>query len=284
MYDPRSGTTIAMTGFVQYAQMPMFSRDGTKIVFNDYDSGGGHSLAMMDFDSTRNAFSNKVSLFTDPSLYPGWPFFTPDGKWVVFALGSSPNYASLTNPPSPGTGTSDLYVVDVASHTAHALDAANGFANGASYMPYPNRDEHLGFYPTVSPVAAGGYFWVFFTSRRNYGNTIVGSVDDPKSKKLWVTALSLDAQPGTDPSHAAFYLRGQEEASGNIRAFATLAPCKGNGQACSSGIDCCGGFCQNGQCGGAQGCAHTDEKCSSDADCCDHSQRCIGGFCAVVTK
>ncbi len=285
MFDPRTGATLPMSGLgSQYPQMPMFSPEGKKIVFNDFDAGQGHSLAVMDFDASTNTFSNKVTLYSDPSQYPGWPFFTPDSKWVVFALGSSSNYASLVNPPFAGTGTSDLYIVDLATMTPHALDAANGYANGASYLPYPGRDEHLGFYPTVSPVAAGGYFWVFFTSRRNYGNTLVGSVDDPKSKKIWVSAIDINAAPGTDPSHAAFYLPGQELASGNIRAFATLAPCKGDGEACTSGVDCCGGFCTAGVCGGQNGCANLDDKCSMDSDCCDPTLKCIGGYCATTNK
>ena len=66
-----------------------------------------------------------------------------------------------------------------------------------------------------------------------------------------MSAISINAQPSTDPSHAAFYLPGQELASGNIRAFATLSPCKTNGSSCTSGVDCCGGQglqCINGYC------------------------------------
>jgi hypothetical protein len=284
MYDPRTGSTIPMSGLIQYAQMPMFSPDGAKVVFNDYDTGQGHALAVMDFDKTTNAFSNKVTIFSDPMLYPGWPFFTPDSSAVVFALGAAPNYASLTNPPAAGTPASDLYFVDLATKTPHTLDAANGYSGATSYLPYPGRDEHLGFYPTVSPVAAGGYFWAFFTSRRNYGNTTVGTVDDPASKKIWVSAISIGAPAGSDPSHAAFYLSGQEDKSGNIRAFATLEPCKPNGQSCMSGVDCCGGACINGQCGGVTGCAHTDEKCTKSSDCCDATLQCINGFCSTVVK
>ena len=285
MFNPTTGAVIPTTGLtLMYPQMPMFSPDGTKIVFNAYDTGMGHSLAVMDFDAPTNTFSNLQTLYTDPTNYVGWPFFTPDSKWVVFALGSSSNYASLIAPPSPGTGTSDLYIIDLATKTAHSLDAANGYNGTTSYLPYPGRDEHLGFYPTVSPVAAGGYFWVFFTSRRNYGNTIAGSVDDAKSKKIWVSAINIGAMPGTDPSHAAFYLPGQELASGNIRAFATLAPCKGNGQSCMSGVDCCGGFCTGGMCGMAMGCANVDEKCTTSADCCNASLQCIGGFCATTVQ
>jgi len=285
MFDPSTGAVIPTSGLgVTYPQMPMFSPDGTKIVFNDYDAGMGHSLAVMDFDAATNTFSNLQTLYTDPSLYVGWPFFTPDSKSVVFALGSSANYASLINPPLAGTGTSDLYIVDLATQTLHALDAANGYDGSTSYLPYPGRDEHLGFYPTVSPVAAGGYFWVFFTSRRNYGNVLAGSVDNPPSKKIWVSAITIGAPAGTDPSHPAFYLPGQELASGNIRAFAALAPCKGNTQSCTSGVDCCGGFCTSGTCAGSQGCANEDEKCATSADCCDASLECIGGFCASVVQ
>jgi len=180
----------------------------------------------------------------------------------------------------------DLYLVDVATGVAHALDAANGLlANGSTYLPYAARDEHLSFYPTVSPVAAGGYFWVFFTSRRNYGNVLVDPNDAPASKKIWVSAIAIGGTPGIDASHPAFYLPGQELASGNIRAFATLAPCKATGQSCTSGIDCCGGACNGGSCGSPMGCSNADEKCTTTADCCGGSGlQCINGYCAVVVQ
>ena len=93
----------------------------------------------------------------------------------------------------------------------------------------------------MSPVAAGGYFWVFFTSRRTYGNVLVTPEEDPKNKKIWVAALDVDSG-AADSSHPAFYLPGQELTSGNIRAFATLSPCHADGDSCSTGIDCCSGM------------------------------------------
>jgi hypothetical protein len=285
LFNTKTGAVVAAKGLsVQFAKMPMFSPDGKKVVFNDHDASNGHSLAVMDYDVATDTFSNLTTLYSNPNLFPGWPFFTPDSRAVVFALGSSPNYASLLNPPLGPVTSSDLYIVDLATKTAHALDAANGYAGSASYLPYPGRDEHLNFYPTVSPVAAGGYFWVYFTSRRNYGNTIVGAVDNAPSKKIWVAAINLNAAPGTDASHPAFYLPGQEIGSGNIRAFATLDPCKANGAACTSGVDCCGGFCTNGTCSVPSGCAATDDKCATSKDCCDPSQMCINGFCAPIAK
>ena len=168
----------------------------------------------------------------------------------------------------------------------HPLDAANGqLPSGSTYLPYPGRDEHLSFYPTVSPVATAGYFWVFFTSRRNYGNTLVDPKDGPASKKLWVAAVDIDAPPGTDPSHPAFYLPGQELESGNIRAFATLSPCKANGASCVSGIDCCGGACNGGTCGTPEGCSVAEEKCTTSADCCSgQALACINGFCSQLAQ
>jgi len=285
MYDPSTGNTLTMTGLPMHVMMPSFSPDGTKVVFNDTDNGGGHTLVTMDFDKTTNTFSNASPLFMDSAGYPGWPFFTPDSKSVIFSDNSWPNFASIKDPPNNDVTSADLYIVDVASGVAHQLDAANGLGtNGATYLPYGTRDEHLSFYPTVSPVAAGGYFWVFFTSRRNYGNTLVDPNDGPASKKLWVSAISIGATPGSDASHAAFYLPGQELASGNIRAFSTLSPCKANGMGCTSGIDCCGGSCNSGTCGAPSGCSNIDDKCTTSADCCGTGLQCINGYCSQIAQ
>ena len=303
MYDTKAGTTITYTGLaVTHAMMPMFSPDGKKIVFNDTDNHMGHSLMVQDFDATTNTFSNPVTIYNDANgMYPGWPFFTPDSSKVIFALGSGANFSSI--PPASFTGigpvqasatdvaAGDLYVVTLATPgTAVEMSLANGFRNGQSYMPYPGRDEHLNFYPTGSPVAAGGYFWAFFTSRRQYGNVMTdstGDIPDPvfhaETKKIWVTAISIDS--AGDPSHPAFYLPGQEAPSGNIRAFAALAPCTANGASCTSGIDCCGGYCTNGSCNKPATCSTADNKCVTNADCCTGSGlSCIGGFCSTIVQ
>ena len=152
------------------------------------------------------------------------------------------------------------------------------------------------------PVAVGGYYWTIFTSRREYGNTITDS--DPwetgpaRRKKLWIAAIDQDVTAGADPSHPAFYLNDQELEAGNKRGFWVLDPCAQSGASCSTGDQCCTGFCRAGSAadGGAAdggtglvcvpppttGCAQEYEKCTVTTDCCGAAQgfQCINGFCA----
>ena len=157
----------------------------------------------------------------------------------------------------------------------------------------------MNFEPTILPVAAGGYFWVVFTSRREYGNTITDpnayEYQPAKRKKLWVAAIDIAPKAGVDPSHPAFYLPGQELGAGNMRGFWVLDPCKQNGIDCASGDECCQGFCrQVNQSDGAvsyqcvpppNGCSHEYESCKTSADCCASNppMLCIDGHCAIPT-
>jgi hypothetical protein len=166
--------------------------------------------------------------------------------------------------------------------------------------PDHGDDVNLNYEPTVNPVASGGYAWVVFTSRRMYGNEAVipPFCSDPRgvdlvqnitTKKLWVAALDLSAQPGTDSSHLAFYLPAQELLAGNARGFCVLDPCKPDGDTCSTGDQCCSGYCEPNGRGGALICSNTppnnncsqpQEKCTTAGDCCDKTRLCINGFCA----
>jgi hypothetical protein len=220
-------------------------------------------------------------------MFAGWPFFLPDGSGIVFALGTADNFvSSFGSPLQPQE--SDIQFIDLAHNAAVTpLASLNGFKDVAqtdTYLPAGARDLHKNFFPTGVPVAAGGQFWMFFTSRRTYGNLKTGDVNAPEAKQLWAAALKIGAEG--DISYPAFYLRGQELASGNVRAFAALEPCKADGQSCETGIDCCGRFCTDNVCAPPKGCARVDEGCKTAADCCPppNGERieCIAGFCAVV--
>jgi hypothetical protein len=287
---PDTGEVVSSSAMTATAKMPSFSSDGRHIVFTDHAIGGdGKGLAVADFDPAADKFSNYRQILADSTKYPGWAFFLPDGAGIVFTLGTSTMYTS-TNIVLPPPPEGDLYFVDLTRADAvSALARLNGFGDDAQtqpYLPAGDRDLHKNYYSTGVPVAAGGYFWVFFTSRRTYGNLKTGAPDAPEAKQLWAAALDIGGQG--DISHPPFYLRGQELESGNVRAFAALEPCRADGASCESGIDCCSRFCTNHVCGPPppmKTCRNIDEGCTTASDCCSGDQHivCIAGFCAQPT-
>ena len=291
LFDTKTGAKIAAPGFdgkIKKALMPIFAPDGTKVAFNHYDTGSGHTLATMDFDVKTKTFTNLLDVVNDQAHYVGWPAFLPDSSSVIYHTDDRSDYATWQG------AHADLVMVDLASKKQTSLDLLNGMLGNNTYLPYGAAEQNLNFEPTVLPEAVGGYFWILFTSRRDYGNTIVtNSPQDQARKKLWVAAIDLKPTPGKDPSHPAFYLTGQELAAGNMRGFWALDPCKQNGTSCDSGDECCGGFCrQVTETDGAigrqcvpppMGCAQEFEKCTTQGDCCGASQGylCINGHCAL---
>jgi hypothetical protein len=273
--------------------------------------GDGKSLAMMDYDATSSTFSNLTVLYTPPAGMAVWPSFVPTSDGVVFELetvsngrdwGATRSTCDDTGPCSNVGTQAELWWVDVATKTPVRLDNLNG----KGYLPGLASTQHtddsvFAYEPTVSPVVSGGYAWVVFTSRRLYGNvaTVNPYWSDPRfhdigatptTKKLWVAAVDLNALPGTDPSHPAFYLPGQELLAGNSRGFWVADPCQPSGTSCESGDECCDGFCRSFD-GGLTctnvppSCAHEFDKCTQTADCCGSAQgmACLGGRCSRPT-
>lgn len=288
LYDTTTGANVAAPGWdgtITNGAMPAFSPDGSRIVFNHYDVGKGHSLAVMSFNQATHAFSGLTDIASDASLYLGWPAFTPDTKSVIYHAGN--NSAFETDSGNDGTtSTGDLYKVDVATHTKRRLDALDGYAATGTYLPASDPDYN--FAPTVLPEAVGGYFWVVFTSHRSYGNTLPSLDNNDQNGKLWVAALDIGAAPGVDNSHPAFYLDGQEAAADNLRGFWVFDPCKSDGSGCTAGDECCGGYCEPGN-GGARVCTSTPPACGNEYDKCSGASccsglSCIDGKCGIVLQ
>ncbi|MDB4989722.1 MAG: hypothetical protein JWN04_4900, partial [Myxococcaceae bacterium] len=294
LYDTDTGNEIANSGFPTSAMMPTFSFDGKLAAFNDYTHGDGHTLGLMDYDAATRTASNQRDLFTSSAGYLGWPFLLPDNGGVVFTQGDSGAFSgggSFITPAVQQGPKSDLMMVDIETGQATILARAMGFntpEDAASGNSYLGADEqHQAYYPTVSPVAAGGYFWVFFDSVRHYGNQGL-------RRQLWATAVSVQRRSiqegtdnnaalyGVDVSSPAFYMPGQDFNTANHRAFTALDPCLVDGASCESGIDCCSGFCTDGVCGPPKMCAKLNDKCTEDTDCCNKNNLCIGGFCGTL--
>jgi len=178
-------------------------------------------------------------------------------------------------------------------------------------------EQHYNYEPSVLPQTRGGYSWVVFTSRRLYGNIATGDpfASDPSrydisiqptTKKLWMSAITSGAAPGTDPSAPAFYVPGQELFAANSHAQLLPDTCHPAGgkalvNECNTDADCCSGslctierpvsfpakrYCVTPS---SPVCRGDGEACTSEADCCDASPnsgtggRCVSGICKVPT-
>jgi hypothetical protein len=282
LWNTTTGVNIAASGWdgtIKRAGTVAFAPNGKLIAFNHEDTGGGHTLGMMNFDITTNTFSGLVDIASDPVNTLAWPAFTPDETTVAYHAGSSTAFET------DGGNTGDIFLVDLGTKIATRANALDGYTGSGSATYLPAKDTNLSFAPTILPEAVGGYFWVVFTSHRSYGNTLPTQDNGDQNGKLWVSALDIGGKPGTDTSHPGFYLDGQESAADNLRGFWVRSPCQNNGATCSAGDECCEGFCRQVgstyQCvSPPMGCSNEYEACTASSDCCDTSDLCIGGFCS----
>jgi hypothetical protein len=314
------------------AGTPVFSPDGKHVAFGflggtiGTTTGNDRMLAAMDFSppsaapdagaeagaggGTPAAFTNLKILATLPAnMRAGFPSFFPTNDAVAFhyqIVNANHEYNTWRG------AEAQIWWSDLATTTASNLFALNGLMSDGvtSYLPTGGTnhatDTVLNYEPTVSPISSGGYIWVIFTSRRLYGNLATGDpwLSDPRNydytvyanattKKLWVAAIDLNAKPGTDPSHPAFYLPAQELLAGNSRGFWVISPCLADAMGCSAGDQCCSGYCRSVEGTDAglscttvpplSSCSQVGEKCATASDCCDAADSCINGFCSIPT-
>ncbi len=282
-----TGTNLeTLVGTGDHTYFPAFSPDNQLFVYVDANS---LDLVALDWDAATRVFSSPMTLAIGTAVAGtkiAYPTISPDHRWVVYQRG--PDYGSLDV-----SFTGDLYAVDTQNPGVEIpLDVLNGkgypFAAGAA------RDADRDYEPTFAPVAAGGYFWVVFHSRRTYGNLLTAApyvAEGTGTKQLWVAAIDLTPS-GVDPSHEPFWLPGQDPTTLNMRGYWSLPPCAADGLPCSTGSDCCDGFCDDMNDAGApvcgkptsQTCSNAGDHCTTTADCCNMQQSgltCINGACAA---
>jgi WD40-like Beta Propeller Repeat len=279
-FDAATGMQLPATGLEGHElYMPAFSPDDKLLAYID---GAGGDLRAYDWDSVaKQATNDRLIVAAGANAATkiiNAPTISPDHQWIVYQR--STQNGSLGN-------KADLYVASVANPgTELPLTSLNGtnypFAAGA-------RDKQYNFEPTFAPVAAGGYFWLVFHSRRTFGNALTGAAfngEGSGTKQLWVAAIDQAPVAAVDPSHSPFWLPGQAIDTLNMRGYWALDPCKGDGQGCASGTECCGGYCDgtdgsNGVCKSQSGgCSQSGDQCQTVADCCDPAASCINHVCS----
>jgi hypothetical protein len=314
--DTTSGIEYANSGIETYPldtgmttlAHPAFAPDGKHFaavesnnVWFEWTLG---ELVLFDYQAATPAFVNPLKLANGSTFASGeqavaYPTFSPDSNWLAFHVADHAG------------GCHDACAASTVDIGAIWMQSISGtppvrLTTLTDSSPNP-ADQDISFEPTFNPNERGGYFWVVFTSMRNWGNEITGTPDCGQ-KRLWVAAI--DGTPGaTDPSHPAFFLEGQEEDTMNMRGFWTLASCLPNGGAapdggvaevdsgddsgdassggCQQGFQCCSGFCDMGQCVsiGMVACQGIGGTCMTAADCCNSSVvSCQGGMCKTVVQ
>ena len=226
-----------------------------------FDSSAG-DLVIADVNPDGHTVSNITTLVpaAGGTGRPAYPNFSPGDEWLVFGRPTS---------GSRSTGNGDLWIVGTDGNDLRKLAIASS--------------DNRSFNPTFAPLRAGGYFWVTFITRRDYGNTLVGA----NRQQLWITAISDPPNELDDPSNPPFYVRGQEDCAKSENAFFAPDPCIEDPDAtCESGIDCCGGQCVKPFedanykiCGEAGDCVELGNACEQDADCCNPLAKCVDGYC-----
>lgn len=263
-----------------YFVHPAWAGDTTHVAFaqrlngNWLDFTASH-LWMTEVDLNNPGFTNTVKIVDSAGGLPTvtFPTFTPDSNWVAYMR---------ANQARTRAAVAEVWMAKTDGSAQVRLDNTN--SKGIIEI----GQDQTTYEPTFLPVAVGGYFWLIVGSERKYGNTLTDTNPNSRRKQLWVSAIDPNAPDGVDPSHPPFWLPGQELNNSNMRGEWALSPCKGVGEDCKGGFECCEGFCYDGdmdgdlECGMPMGCAHMGDACEVDAACCDgEGLSCIGGYCSI---
>lgn len=237
LYDPDTGTVVPSnlnqvstmgptTG--RSALMADWSPDGSKVVFastpnpNQWIDLNGSSIAMMtySFSGGQHVFGAPTFPFPNPiTLQNGdynnffFPSFSPDNALLVVNAARAP-WRNFTDTRSPGqrlmlADSGGAWIVDMAEMNGGYADLDTTWAHWA---------------PTVGEE----YYWVVFSSQRDYGHRITATNTDPsckangvlQCKQIWIGAVAKNKLSGTvDPSSPPMWLPGQDMKADNISPY-----------------------------------------------------------------
>ncbi|HEX4452503.1 MAG TPA: hypothetical protein VH143_16615 [Kofleriaceae bacterium] len=237
LYDPDTGSAVASNlADVAVAGrselMPDWSADGTRVVFASTANAGqsvdvsNSSIATMSYAYTSGShvFGAPQMLVTEPITLNAqsytnlfFPSLSPDAQWVIFDAALSA-WRNFTDAKSAGQR---IVLVSAGGGAPIDLTALNGGTG--------NLDTT---WPHWAPGDTTDYYWVVFSSERDYGHEITGSntatacVENgvQQCKQIWIGAISkAELMSGSaDPSFEPVWLPGQATTADNISPYWTL--------------------------------------------------------------
>ena len=221
-------------GAPRAALMADWSADGQQVVFASTPHAGqgidlsDGAIATMSYKhtGTSHVFGEPKFIVKPPLTLSGgtftnlfFPSFSGDGKLIVFnashAAWRDLTDESVTGPRLALTDAKGSWVTDLTALNRGADDNDMTWAHWA-------------------PGATSDYYWVVFSSERNYGhvltagNTSANCVANgtKQCKQLWIGAIDKKKLSGgsmpADPSAAPMWLPGQDITADNISPYWTV--------------------------------------------------------------
>ncbi|MBD90401.1 MAG: hypothetical protein CL940_08695 [Deltaproteobacteria bacterium] len=196
---------------------PAWSPDGSALIYSYAPSvTGDQSDLILRFLNEESGLFGAPQTLLSGSDFPGrghliYPTWSPDSQVIVTKATEN----IMGKAPFP------LLMLDASGDATVELlkGSPPEFAHGQ---------------PSFSPFMEGGYYWLVFYSNRPYGTIKTGA-----EKQLWVMAIDQDAGLETDPSHAPFWLPGQDVTAVNLSGYWAKPVCAHEGEICLTDEDCC---------------------------------------------
>ncbi len=237
LYDPDSGAAVpsniavsrSLPNAPKSVMMADWSPDGRQVVYaatpnaNDWIDLDGGRIATMSYNFTANqhVFGTPRYLVPDPITLPSgtytnffFPSFSPDGAVIVFNAARA-RWRDFGDAGRPGQR---LMLTDAAGTNVTDLTALNGGDVNADIT-----------WAHWSPAASNDYYWIVFSSERDYGHEITAANTAAsckqngvkQCKQIWIGAVAKNkvGMAGVDPSAAPMWLPGQDTQTDNISPF-----------------------------------------------------------------
>jgi hypothetical protein len=243
LFDPDAGTPIASNVDVvsthdgasttRCATMPDWAPDGRSVVFSSQGAGGGYvdvttgALATMSYTYAggTHTFGEPSVILRPPLMLPSgmyvnffFPSFSPDGAYIVFDAARAA-WRNFTDERIPGQR-----LMLTSATGAAPVELANMNGPGDLDITWPHW----------APTTAGEYYWVVFSSQRDYGHkltaantaAVCAANGTKQCKQIWIGAIEkakLGAMgAAVDPSAPPMWMPGQDLGADNISPYWTV--------------------------------------------------------------
>jgi hypothetical protein len=215
------------------ATMPDWAPDGKTVAFASTPNAGqwidvsNSAIAVMTYSyaGSTHTFGEPTIIVPGPITLPSgtynnffFPSFSPDGAYIVFDAARAA-WRNFTVAGSPGqrlmlTNPTGSWTVELAG------------LNGAGDLDTT--------WPHWAPTTSSDYYWVVFSTERDYGHLKTQANTDPscvangvqQCKQIWISAISKAtlgaASPPSDPSSPPVWMPGQDITADNISPYWTV--------------------------------------------------------------